>query len=172
LKSIIRSSLAGVGLFAATHVIVNQIVIYLYFLTKHPLTPIYRAGNVFLYIFLCAALFLPIYFLGGLLTKKIFRATNISLVAILIASLICEALMILAWMLISQVAQPGDQGAGFMTLVFNSPAIWAFNSVNFEDTISPSTIIFYILPSIGFFLGMFAGTKLLKKKKAFLRNEG
>ena len=160
-KNIYKSTIKLIIIFVVLHLILSIIGIILFFVTArynistyHPFAALYREGNPFLYIICSSILHSFIYLLCGLLTAKMIKITN-DKKTIITACVICGFLQILSWIFMLTLAFPGNEGIMFAMLL-NPFVFWSMNGIiNINDLRSVLTVLYYLLPTITFFLGIF-----------------
>jgi len=145
----------------------------------HQMWVSYEPGSILIQMLYNSLCYFPMYIIAGLLIglfnarfSTSYRHTRKSFLAI---GLICIALQAATWLLVLPLwASSGNQVAGFLTLAFGfpvgelfEPAFW----LGQEQAIyfvwqALLTLLFFVLSSTVFVLGIFAGGKMLKRKDA------
>jgi len=165
-KNIYKETIKLILIFIVLHIILAIIFTVLFFtfaryniLTTHPFAALYIEGNPLFYIICNSFLHSFIYFLFGLLTAKIIKTTN-NKKSLITACVICGFLQMLSWIFMLMLAYPGNEGL-ILAMILNPLVFWSMNGIiNINDLRSVLTVLYYLLPTIAFFFGIYINNKL------------
>jgi len=149
----------GIICFLVSQFMVNLIVTFVIGINSpSPFAELYSPQNTFLYMLFSSLIFMPIYFLFGLIECRIFKfnSTKRSLIYIALFCAIIQSALFIWVMLIN------DHSVWLMYLMLNSPHGWIIGKVG--DYNNLFGFLFTILPSIVFVLGAYLQNKIKLRK--------
>ena len=150
-----KNIIKGIIWFFVSQIIVNIIVIYFVgIITPNPFAKLYSPQNTFAYMLFSSLIFLPIYFLFGIIGGRILKLNSKRQLLIGIA-LFCAILQttLFIWVMLID-----DHSVWLIYSMLNSPHGWAIGKVgDYENLFG---FLFTILPSIVFVSGAYLQNKI------------
>lgn len=154
-----RNIIKGIIWFLVSQIIVNIIVTFFVgIMTPSPFAKLYSPQNTFAYMLLSSLIFLPIYFLLGIIGGKIlkFNSKRQLLIGIALFCAIIQTALFIWVMLID------DHSIWLIYSLLNSPHGWVIGKVgNYSNLFG---FLFTILPSVVFVSGAYLQNKIKLRK--------